>query len=606
MKPSANDKFAYWFDTQMSKGSIALIKLLAIATIIAIVFITMALIATGYSTPSTWGADAFWDSFATVMNAEFPEFDDVESKHLIIKTIAAIIGLLVTSVLIGIFSNAITQRIEGLKEGKSVVIEKNHIVILGFIPGEYTLIKQVILAAGTKKRKIVIASEVPSEEMSELILENVKVPKNVKLIFRTIDIFDPNSLEKCSLATSRHILVSPMDDKKTIKTLLAVSLLINSTDNEDVRVSALVSKNEYQFPDAVAAKHNVTTIQLRNVLAKMIALSCTQTGLSDAFREVFAFNGNEFYSIEMKEVIGLSFAEISYHLDNATPVGIIHGGKVNLNPDKETKICKGDRIIVFSEEADSATFTEPNYHEVPMTKYHSTNEDRKVAIIGFNASFKTILNTMSDNITEIIVAGVPVEKKEKIQNICAAKNRTLTFIEEDIDEAENMLNLADSVNHIVLLSDYTLEDEDADIQSIFRIMRLRDIRIKHSRDFNITAEMRKQANLNLIKEEDHIDYVVASNMASLLLAQLSENYELSGLFKEILSNTGNELHLKKAKDFGCDGVYTTLQLRNLALSNNCILLGYLKAENYESFFNPRIAEEIQLNAEDSLIVLSEN
>jgi hypothetical protein len=106
--------------------------------------------------------------------------------------------------------------------------------------------------------------------------------------------------------------------------------------------------------------------------------------------------------------------------------------------------------------------------------------------------------------------------------------------------------------------------------------------------------------------EEHMDYVVASNMSSLFLAQLCENYELDWLYKEILASWGNELYLKKAKDFGCDGTYTTVQLRNLTLSNNCVLLGYLRAETYESFFNPGLTEEIQLNAEDSLIVLSEN
>ena len=185
-------------------------------------------------------------------------------------------------------------------------------------------------------------------------------------------------------------------------------------------------------------------------------------------------------------------------------------------------------------------------------------------------------------------------------------NRKITFFEDDIDEVENMSELAKKVDHVVLLSDHTLEDEDADIQSIFRIMRFRDIRTKLDLDFNITAEMRKKSNLNLIREEEHMDYVVASNMSSLFLAQLCENYELDDLFKEILANRGNELYLKKAKDFGCDGVYTTQQLRNLALSNKSVLLGYLRADSYESFFNPGLNEEIKLGAEDSLIVLSEN
>ena len=182
----------------------------------------------------------------------------------------------------------------------------------------------------------------------------------------------------------------------------------------------------------------------------------------------------------------------------------------------------------------------------------------------------------------------------------------MSIYEKDVDEADNLTELAKKVNHIVLLSDYTLDEEDADVQSIFRILRLRDIRLKYELDFNITAEMCKKANLNLIREEEHMDYVVASNMSSLFLAQLSENYELNDLFKEILSNRGNELYLKKAKDYGYYGLYTTQQLRNLALANRCIFLGYMRGDTYESFFNPGLAEEVRLNEEDSLIVLAES
>lgn len=607
MKHSFKDRFQYWFDNQMSKGTIALIRLLAIVTLAFIVLITLALVAFGYN-EARFGTDIIWDSFATIINAWMPSYEDGDGKmgYLVIMSVAAIIGLLVTSVLIGIISSAIEQHIDELKDGKSKVLEKDHYVILGFTPGDYTLIKQIILAAGPKKRTIVIGSEVKCEEMSESVLANVRVPKNVKLIFRTIDIFDPTSLEKLSLAACRQIIISPMEDKQTIKTLLAVSLLINSSDNENVRVSALVFNNEYVFPDTVAAKHNVTTIQLHNTIARMIALSCTQTGLSDAFREVFAFDGNEFYSVEMDEAEGMSFGELSYRLDNAVPIGIIHDGNTILNPGKEQKIMKGDRIIIFAEERDAFAITDLRYNEISMNKYHSSDSDRRVGIIGFNYSFKTIFKVMSDDISEVVIAGIPTEKKEKILKLNTLHDRTISFYEEDIDEEENLIELVKNLDHIVLLSDYTIDDEDADIQSIFRIMRLRDIRTKLNLSFNITAELRKKANLNLIREEGHIDYIVASNMASLFLAQLSENFELRDVVKEILSNRGNELHLKKVGDFDCQGTYTTLQLRNLALSNNCVILGYMKAENYESHFNPRLTEEIQLNAEDSLIVLAED
>ena len=607
MKPSFKERLAYWFDSRMSKGTSDLIRLLAIVSVLGIALITVLLVAFGYSEAN--GVDVFWDSFATIINAWMPYYSDGDGSigYLVIMAIAAIIGLLITSVLIGIFTTAIEEYVEGLKESKSTVLEKDHIIILGFTPGEYTLIKQVVLAAGTKKRTIVIGSDTSSEEMREAVYDNIDVPKNVKIIFRTIDIFDPQSIEKVSPATSRHILISPMDDKKTIKVLLAVSLLINSTDNENVRVSALVSKNEYQFPETIAARHNVTTIQMHNTIAKMLAISCTQTGLSDAFREVFAFDGSEFYSTVIEDAAGLTYEELTLRLDKAVPVGLIHDGNVMVNPGKSVKIEEGDRIIVFAEERDSGILANVDCKDLPTAKYESSDTDRTVAIIGYNSSFRTVYEEMLDEISEVIVAGIPASKKDAVMKVASRfKDRKITILEDDIDEVDNMTKLAQEVHHIVLLSDYTMDDEDADIQSIFRIMRFRDIRTKLGLKFNITAEMCKKANLNLIREDEHMDYVASSNMSSLFLAQLSENYELTPLIKEILDNDGNELRLKKAKDFGINGIHTTQQLRSIALSNSYTLLGYLRHDTYESTFNPNLTDEIDLDGEDSLIVLAEN
>ena len=44
----------------------------------------------------------------------------------------------------------------------------------------------------------------------------------------------------------------------------------------------------------------------------------------------------------------------------------------------------------------------------------------------------------------------------------------------------------------------------------------------------------------------------------------------------------------------------------IALINNYTLLGYLRHETYESTFNPDLTDEIDLDGEDSLIVLAEN
>ena len=145
-KSSWKKRFSYWFDNRMSKNSLGLISLLAVVTIVVIFIIAAAVAFGGFNEEDGFLA-AFWDSLATVINAWLPYYGDGSTGYLIMMTVAAIAGLLITSVLIGIIASAIEEKITNLKKGNSEVLEQGHIVVLVFTPGEYTLLDQLVKAA---------------------------------------------------------------------------------------------------------------------------------------------------------------------------------------------------------------------------------------------------------------------------------------------------------------------------------------------------------------------------------------------------------------------------------------------------------------------------
>ena len=347
-------RFQYWFDNRMAKGSLGLIRVLIIASVLFAVL--MALLVMAFQGEDGEGPlTTIWNSIATVINAWMPYIEEGDEGlgYLIPMTVVAIAGVLFTSVLIGVFSSAIEAKIDDLKRGNSLVLEQDHLVVLGFYPGEFTLLNQLILAAAGKPGCIVIASELEREEMEHEIKENLDVPKNFRIVCRTADITDPASLEKCSVETCRTIIVSPTDDLTTIKAVLAVSVLLEEKGVPEISINAIISKQEYRFPPSLAEANNISTLQTNSILAKIIAHSCTQTGLSEAFREVFNFEGSEFYLVELPGAAGLSFAEVMLRLDGAVPAGVYHDGRVIMNPDGGFVIGEGDRLLVFSEEPDS-------------------------------------------------------------------------------------------------------------------------------------------------------------------------------------------------------------------------------------------------------------
>ena len=602
------ERYDYWFDNRTAKGSFGLIRVLIAASVALALVIAGLIILFGFNEEGEIGS-VFWDSIATVINAWMPYFDEGSLGYLILMSVIAIAGLLFTSVLIGIITSAIEEKIYELKKGNSAVLEKGHIVVLGFYPGEYTLIRQLILAAEGKPACIVVADNMERDEIETNLKESVDIPKNVKIICRTANITDPDSLEKCSIDTCKTVIISPTEDTRTIKAILAVSVLLQRNSVSGVRINALISKREYRFPLSLAQQTNISTFQTNDILAKMIAHSCTQMGLSETFRELFNFEGSEFYLLELPEIAGHTFEEAMIRLDHAVPAGVLHDDKIKLNPSADYIIQDGDRILVFSEESTSARLTDPvdikSLDDCP-DGLKEAEDTTSALIIGHNETLPIILQELPENVSHVYIAEKDItdEEKKELQDVADGRNLALEYYNRNFRSESQLLQMAKVSEHIVILSDHDEDPEKADMDNIFLLLNLRDIRTRYDLQFNITVEMQKEHNQNLVGEGDHTDFLVASSMSSLFLAQLAESPELIDVFREILSNKGNEVYLKNAEIAGLAGTHTIRELRQIVLRCGYILLGYVDAEK-SSHFDLLLDDEITLHPEDDIIVLGE-
>ena len=607
-KFTAKERFNYWFDNKMTKGSLGLIRALIVVSVILALTMAGLIILLGFNEDGEI-ASVFWDSIATVINAWMPSFEDGSPGYVIIMAITAIAGVLFTSVLIGIITSAIEEKIGNLKRGNSNVLEKDHIVVLGFNPGEYTLLNQLILAAEDDPACIVIAEDMEREEIEQNIAENLDVPKNVRIVCRTVDITDPASIEKCSVETCRTVIVAPADDLKTIKAILAVTALLQKKGAPEVSINAIISKDEYRFPASLAEANNITTLQTNNILAKMIAHSCTQTGLSELFREVFNFEGSEFYLEELEGIDGLTFEDIMIRLNNAIPIGICRDGKVILKPSTDFIIKESDRVLVYSEGRDPAS-VEQEASAVPDIKDkggNKKNDTTDAVIIGHNETLPVILKELPENVSIVFIyeQNITEEEKRELQKAADGRNIELNYYQDDLKSEDILLKAAQMSEHIVVLNDHDKEPEQADTEVIFMLLNLRDIRKRCGLKFNITVEMQKEYNQNLVGVGDSTDFLVTSSMSSLILAQLAENPELIDVFRELLSNKGNELYLKNVGSMQIEGTYTARELRGGVLKLGYVLLGVMKGDEY-IYFDHDLDEKIILDREDCLIVIGEN
>ena len=601
-------RFSYWFDNRIAEGSLGLIRILIVFSVLLVLVITGLIMLLGLSEGGE-GGTVLWDSIATVINAWMPYSSDGSIGYLILMSCAAIGGVLFTSILIGIITSSIEEKVTALKKGNSHVIEKDHLIVLGLYPGEYTLLQQLIFASEGKPVCIVIADEADREEMEQSIRENLKVPKNVRIVCRTADITDPASLEKCSLETCRTVIVSPTEDMKTIKVILAAAALLEEKQAPQISVNAILTRNEYSFPPSLERAHNITTLKTNAILSKMIAHSCTQTGLSETFREIFNFEGSEFYLTDFNGIGGMTFEEIMIRTDRAVPSGVYRNGSILVNPPADFILEEDDRILVFAEESDSAILRKDappgkKLREAVMTR---SEEETDIVILGRNETLPVILKELPENVTGVWLVCPDISEKGKNRLLTAgeARNLNLRFYEEDPESEDYLEKLARMAGHVVILGDHEKDPEQADMEVIFLLLNLRELRRDLGLDYNITVELQKEHNQKLAGSGESTDYLVTSSMSSLILAQLAESPALIDVFREILSNEGNELYLKQTGSMGLTGTFTGRDLRRIMLREGYIFLGHLDGKK-GSRFNIPLDEEIRLDGKDHLIVFGES
>ena len=606
-KYTLRQRFQYWFDSHMTKGAVGIIMAFIAVTILIAIFLGILIINLGFVEETRYEA-TIWDSISHVINTDMPLFDDGSLGYLILMTVSALLGLLFTSVLIGTITNAIEVKLEALRNGNSLVIEKNHIVVLGFYPGEYTLLRQLILSADGKPACIVIAEDMVRTEMEEYIDDNLDMPDNFRIVCRTVNITDPASLEKCSIDTCKTVIVSPTDDIRTVKAILAASKVLKKRKVQGISVNAII-KSEYTFPPSIADANNISTLPTSLIMATMIAHSCTQNGLSETFKQIFDFNGSEFYLITLPGISGLSFEEIMFRMEDGIPAGVHRNHSIILNPPASFIIEDNDLLLVFSEKKDSASLGNAEMKPLSTLERPSvTAEDStNTVIIGHNESLPVILSELPENVTHVYLAGWdPAEKEHKdLEKAASARNLSLTYYNGNLNSESVLLDLAHLAEHIVILNGHDFDHDsvqDADMASIITLLNLRNIRTRYNLDFNITVEMMNEHDQELVDIDDHTDFLVSSSISSLILAQLSESPHLIDVFQELLTNKGNELYLKKASRMKVTGEYSFRTLRRLMLQNEYILLGYLDAEK-RSFFNCPSDKMITLTEKDELIVI---
>lgn len=622
---SISDRIRYAFDNTMSKGTIALIGWLALLSAVVVLIISVIVWILKINS-EVYFLDQIWTYIMVTLEAS----DTAAGPWSLRLTSLALVltSIFVISTLIGVLTSGIEGKIEELQKGRSKVIEVNHTVILGWTEQVFSIISELVVAnSNQKKPRIVVLGGKDKVEMEDEIRNKVGPTGNTKVICRSGNPMEPSDLDISSLKTSKSIIIlSPDDgdpDSTVIKTLLAVTNDPNRRQ-EPYHIVAEIQNPRNLEVARIAGRDEVESILTGDLIARIAAQTCRQSGLSVVYTELLDFGGDEIYFQEEPTLVGKVYGDALTSYEDSAIFGIrSKDGPLSLNPPMDTIIRKGDQMIAISEDDETVRVSDDRNLGVDTSLFRTSrsivSESEHTLILGWNWRAPLIIRELDHYVARgstIRIVTDLSDAQASLNQICESlENQSCSFQHGDTTDRHILEELAlEDIDRVILIPYADIMDKQhADARTLITLLHLRDISDIKGYGFSIVSEMLDIRNRNLAEITRADDFIVSDRLISLILSQISENKELSAVFADLFDPEGSEIYLKPASNYVALGVqinfYTIIESAKLKGET---AIGYRKNtdaldanESYGVKINPQKSKYVVYEEEDKIIVLAE-
>lgn len=639
MKPTLRQRLRYHFDNLMSGGTPAMILMLFVLSLTVVIIAGAVIALTGISQEGGGRipfGEAVWESLMRTLDPGTMGQDTGHGFRAVMLFVT-LGGIFIVSALIGVLNNAIQGQIERLRKGRSRVLETNHTVILGWSHQIFTILNELMIANENQPHaRLVVLADMDKVQMEDAIRERVKVRGRTRPICRKGSPLDPNDLEIVSPHTAKSIIVLPPEtsdpDADVIKTVMAITNSPNRRPQPYNIVTQIRKAENLDILRIVGERDHLQIVFTEEIIARVMAQTSRQSGLSVVYTELLNFGGDEIYFKNETELTGKTYGEALLMYEDSSLLGLRKAdGALFINPPMDTTIERGDRVIAISEDDDTlqlsayATSLDASRSQIPVneqvicsSRTPQKSPPEKCLILGWNRSGAIIVRELDRYVPKgsllTIVADIyGIEKQLKAHGVKLV-NQKLDVREGDTADRSLLDSLrVHEYNHVIVLAYSTLEPQQADAKTLVTLLHLRDIAGRGATPFSIVSEMLDLRNRELAEVTQVDDFIVSDHLISLMLAQFSENPELYNVFKDIFDPEGAEIYLKPIGDYVATetpvNFYTVVEAARrrgeTAIGYRIVSEAKDAARAYGIHTNPPKSREVVFSPADKVIVLAE-
>jgi ion channel POLLUX/CASTOR len=631
LRPSFRQKLQYRFDNLMSRGTPAMVGMLFLFSLVIVIVAGAVISIAGFTPENTERlpfAEATWESLMRTLDSGTMG-DDTGTGFRLVMLFVTLGGIFIVSALIGVLSNGLEAQMAHLRKGRSQVLETNHTLILGWSPQIFTILNELMIANENQSLgRIVVLANRDKVEMEDDIKERVEGRGRTRIICRNGSPIDPNDLEIASPHTAKSIIVLPPEnndpDTDVIKTVLAITNNPKRHAEKYHIVTQIRDKKNLNVLKMVGANDHVQTILTGDLVARVVAQTSRQSGLSVVYTELMNFGGDEIYFRHETALAGKTFGEALLLFEDSCVMGLRKAnGKILLGPPMDSLIETDDQIFALSADDDTIRLSSPGPIQINEAIIRSNREPfhpkpEKCLILGWNRSGTTIVHELDHYVPAgskiTVVADVYGIEKQINSHGGKLNNQQLKVIEEETTDRELLDSLKiDEYDHVIVLAYSTLDQQEADAKTLVTLLHLRDIAQRDDTPFSIVSEMLDLRNRELAEATQVDDFIVSEHLISLMMSQLSENAELFDVFTDIFDPEGAEIYLKPASDYVALGqpvnFYTIVEAARrrgeTALGYRLVSEAKVAGKAYGVHTNPKKSAEVVFTSADKVIVIAE-
>ncbi len=512
------------------------------------------------------GSEALWWALTRFLDGGTMAGDPASRRGL--ATLATLSGVFGVAVLTSVLTSKMGERIGVLASGEGPVVERGHILVLGFDPRVKVVAEQ--LARTGQKLTLVVVSTQSRKQVEDAM----GTQRGVRVVVRTGDPQQDALLRSVRAHRARTVIVlRPVgrSDEDAVRwsfiALLAIRRVVEA-EAEAVRPRLVVEVRDDEaerrlrralvprFGEGAQVGLQAEFIAPAQAIGGMLAMALRQPGLYPVLHALLSFDGVDLaFEPVRPSQFGMTWELAEASMRGAIALGLARKDErvtVDLNPPRDgTRVLReGDEFAMLRRSGDKVHFEVTQPAAVRSCNIPAAGRDpRRVLILGANASLASLLVHLplvllrGDQVR--LVTGQPSKPRlGEGETLLAAAGIRLSV------EPTNPLDVAaeatdDGARVVVILASDESRDRSCDALAVEMLVALRT----HSGPGRAVADVHSTATAAYLAGEGN-DFLVSSELIGMMFAQEALSPEAAQALRQLLA-TKADIHIL-TRDVGPD------------------------------------------------------